>query len=800
MGGMLKMGGLLKFLAPLDRKLMRDLWRVKGQATAIAVVIGIGVQLMVMTQGSVTTLEETKRAYYERYRLAEIFAPLKRAPDHILKRLAEIPGVAAVEGRANGGVTVNLPGVGLPIKSLALSIPLSGTPRLNDIYLVEGRRLNAANKDEIILLEGFAIAHDLEIGDQLSATMNGARRSFDIVGFAQSPEFTFVTPVGEMMPDDARFTVIWMNEEALDAAFDLDGAFNEALFALSPNANVPAVMRAVDDMLAAYGGTGSYQLKDQASNFMITQEIEGMRGMSQSVPPIFLAVAAFLLYIVTTRMVQAEREQIGLMKAFGYSGIEVGLHYFKFVLIIAMGGAVLGAGLGILSGNGIAMMYQAFFKFPFLVFQVDYGGFMVGLLVSIAAASAGGLFVMREVFNLNPAVAMRPPAPADYSKSRGFGPVMKRLLDQQSRMILRRLSRQPGRMAAAVVGIAGGMALSVGMTSMMSSFEHTIDKTFSVQDRSDLTVTFIEPLSDKTAYELGRIPGILQVEPFRYVSAILRNGTRTHRGTINGLVALPELNRALNEKDQSIHIRDDGIILADNLAEKLGLTAADHLTVEVQEGRRPIITMPVVGISESMMGSPAYLELGALNRALKDGARVSGAYLRIDQAHAENIYKTLKDMPGVAGVTRSKDAQDAFQRQMDEGAGMMRYVMSVMAAIITFGIVFNSARVAFAERMRDLASLRVMGFTRGEAGFVLLGELAVITLLALPLGSLFGYFIAEAMATAFSTEMYQISNHMVSSTFGVAAVAVLVAAIFSGWLVKRDIDRIDLVESLKIRE
>jgi len=787
-------------MSPLDRKLLRDLWRIKGQAIAIGAVIGVGVLMLVMMTGLVTSLDETRKTYYERYRLADIFAPVTRAPDRLIADLAAIPGVSAAEGRVTGSALINLPGRDLPLQARAISLPDFDEPRLNDVYLSAGRRLDSDRANEILLLQGFAKAHGLEPGDTLSATMHGARRTFRIVGLARSPEFLYTTPPGELAPDDSRFGVIWMSRTALSAAYDMEGAFNQALISLGRNAEQAAVLDAVDRLLDSNGGLGAYGLEDHESNRFISEEIDGLRAMSTGVPPIFLAVAAFLLYIVVSRLVHSEREQIGLMKAFGYTNTEVGAHYFKLILAIAMGGALAGCLGGIAAGRALIGVYLEYFKFPFLIFQLDPESFVIGFGVSVLAASAGGLIVLRGVFALTPATAMRPPAPQDYSRSGRIGRSFNKLLDQPSRMVLRRLTRQPGRMAGAIIGIAAGMALSVGMISILSGFDRTIDLTFSVVDRSDVTVTFTEAMSDKAVLELQRMPGIIEVEPVRIVPAVLSNGRKTYRGAINGLVTEARLNRAVDKDLATIYMRQEGVILASALADILDITPGETLTVDVREGRQPVLNIPVIGIAETLLGSPAFMELEALNLALREPNRVSGAYLRVDAAHRESIYRQLKDMPTVAGVSLKADARVAFQKMMDTGAGAMRYVMAAIAAIITFGVVYNSARIAYAERARDLASLRVIGFTKGETAFVLLGELAAVTLLAIPLGAILGYFLSFGIAAGFSTDLYQIPAVFTPESYGMAVLAVVMAAVASGWLVKRDIDRADMIIALKTGE
>ncbi len=787
-------------MSPLDRKLLRDLWHMKGQASAIGMVIAVGVAMLVMMTGLVTSLSETKATYYERYRLADVFAPVTRAPNHLTTRLAAINGVSAVEPRVVGGALIDLPDRDLPVQAQAVSLPDLRTPRLNDVFLTDGRIIDSDHSDEILLLQSFARVHGLKPGDRIEATMNGARRSFRIVGLAQSPEFLYTTAPGELMPDDARFGVIWMSRSALAAAYDMKGAFNEALLSLSRDANEAAVQGAVDRILDPFGGTGAYPLADLMSNRFITEEINGLEVSAAVVPPIFLAVAAFLLYIVINRMVQSEREEIGLMKGFGYTNAEVGSHYFKMVLAIAIGGALLGCLLGIAGGRALIEVYTAYYKFPFLVFQLDPASFIIGVAVSVLSASVGGLLVLRRVFALTPASAMAAPTPSDYSRAGGVARSLTGWMDQPSRMVVRRITRQPGRMAGAMIGIACGMGLSVSMITIYAGFDRTFDLTFSVIDRSDVSVSFTHAASDKTIFELQRMPGVSRVEPVRQVPAVLRNGLFTHRGAITGLVPHAQLNRALKSDLSEIQMREGGIVLSTGLADILHIRPGQMLTVEVREGRQPVLQIPVTGVAESLLGSPAYMDLDALNRALREPNRVSGAYLAIDEALAGEIYSALQDMPTVAGVSLKSDALKAFKNLMNSGAGAIRYVMGAIAFVITFGIVYNAARIAYAERARDLASLRVIGFTNGEAAFVLLGELAVVTLVALPIGAVMGYYLSFAIAAGFSTELYQIPAIFHPESYGFAAMVVIGAAIASGWLVKRDIDRADLVSALKTRE
>ncbi|MEC3862514.1 FtsX-like permease family protein [Mesobacterium sp. TK19101] len=787
-------------MSPLDRKLFRDLRRIRGQAGAIAAVIALGVMMMVMMSGLVNTLDETRQAYYDRYRLADVFAPLTRAPARMVARIAALPGVETAVGRVVGSALFDTPKGELPIRARALSLPDPDQMRLNAVYLTAGQWPAQGSENEVLLLEGFAKARGLEPGDGFTATLNGVKRGFRITGLAQSPEFLYTTPPGEMVPDDARFAVFWLPRAAMAALYDMDGAFNEALVALRPGAAEPPVRLAIDKLLDPFGGTGAYGRADHPSNRFVSEEINGLRTSATSVPPIFLAIAAFLLYIVISRMVQAEREQIGLLKAFGYSGLEVSLHYLKLVLTIAFAGALLGAVAGIAAGNGMAVMYQTYFKFPFLVFSVDPASFVIGFAVAILAASGGSLLVLRRVFRLTPAVAMRPPTPPDYSRTLDLAHLMRRWLDQPSRMVLRRITRYPGRMFGAVIGVAAGMALSVSTLSMMEGFNTTVDLSFSVMDRSDMAVSFALPRGEDAVLSLRRTPGVLSAEPVRIVPAILRNGPHIYRGSIEGREPHPRLNRVIDHNARPIDMPPAGVILAQPLADILHLKPGDTLIVEVREGRRPVLRIPVAGIAQTLLGAPAFMSRAALNRALKEPGRVSGAFLTVDQAQADRVAARIKDMPAVAGVSRKDDQRAALIELMNTGPGSVRFIMLAVAATITFGIIYNAARIALAERARDIASLRVMGFGKGEAAFVLLGELGFVILMALPLGLGLGQGLTYLIVVGFSTDIYQIPVVHDPAAHGMAALAVLAAALLSGWLVKRDMDRADLIAALKTRD
>lgn len=791
---------LFRSLNPLNRKLLRDLLRIRGQAMAIILVIGAGVALFVMSRDMMISLDETMRAYYERHRFADVYAPAKRAPDHLLTDIRAIDGVADVEGRISGAGLVDLPSASAPISARILSFDPTAQASINRIYLASGRMVDPTRTDEVMLLKPFAEAHGLTPGDSIAVTMHGVRHDFKIAGLALSPEFIYAIPPGEFVIDAGRYAVMWANEETLEAAYDLDGAFNEAVLTLSRGANKTQIIDDLDRLLAPYGAVGAYGREDQISNKYLIEELKQLDTMGKVLPPIFLAVSMFLLNIVITRLVHQEREQIGLIKAFGYTNREVGAHYFKFVIVIAVLGALVGWLGGLWLGHGIAKIYQFYFHFPFLIFTPDFSTLGVAVIVSCAAATLGAFIAVRGAVRLNPADAMRPPAPPGYRQGGEWSRRISEFLDQPSRMILRRIVRQPVRAAMTTFGVGAAMALSVMMRFNVEATNTMLDVSFTITDRSDVLVTFVEPLSTQTILELEKMDGVDYVEPFRSSPVQFVNDRTRRLGAINGVPENAVLNRAVDADLRAVDVRGEGILLSKKLSEILIVSVGDTLRLEVREGRRPALDVPVVGLIDSLIGTPAYMNIDALNKQLKEPRRASGAYLKIDWRKREMVYRELKAIPMIAGVSLRREAYDNFKKMIDEGFGTFRAIMTMFSVVIAAGVVYNAARIAFIERGRDLASLRVLGFTKIESGYVLLGELAALAILALPVGSVLGYLFWVYLAGAMSTELYQIPVVYNAAGLGVAGVIILASAAITGAFIQRDVSKIDLPAALKMRE
>jgi putative ABC transport system permease protein len=785
---------------PLDRKLLRDIWTLKGQALAISLVIAAGVAMFIMYLSTFDSLRLTQDTYYERYRFAHVFAGLTRAPLHVRDRVAEIPGVARVETRVVVDVTLDVEGLTEPASARLIGIDIPRVPSLNDLFLRRGRYPAPGRSDEVAVSEAFAISRNMGPGDSVGAVINGRRRDLRIVGIALSPEYIYSIRPGELVPDDSRFGIFWMDGRSLAAAFDMEGGFNHVAVTLLPGASEPDVIARLDQVIAPYGGLGALPRSLQTSHWYLDNELRQLQSVGLILPVVFLAVAAFLLNVVLTRIVSVQREQIAALKALGYTNGELSWHYGKLSLLIGAAGGVLGMVFGAWLGSAMTSIYNDFFRFPTLLYHLPASVVAGGVLVSFVAAGLGALSAVRRVAALPPAEAMRPEAPAHYTRSwlerAGLAPY----LSAPVRMILRNVGRHPVRAATSVSGIAAAVAMLILGTFFLDSIAVLMEQQFFVIQRQDVTVNFVLPASGRSLHEVSRLPGVLYAEPTRAVPARLRSEQRSRIVSVQGLVGTPELNRVVDVRGGAMRLPSAGLVLSLKLAEVLDAGVGDEITMDVLDGRRRTQQVRVSGVVEEYMGTAAYMEIEALRRVAGEGNTLTGAFLKVDPAGTGALYRALKDIPAVAGVGLKRTSIDSFNKTLADTFYVMIFFNLLFSGVIAGGVVYNAARVSLSERSRELASLRVLGFTRGEISFILLGELAAVTLMAIPVGLLLGYIFAGLLVAAFNTELYRFPLVVSARTFAFAAASVLVAATLSGLAVRRRLDHLDLVEVLKTRE
>ncbi len=786
----------------LDRKLLRDLVQMWSQALTIALVVASGIGGFITTLSAVDSLALARDRFYAQGRFADVFAGVKRAPNSLVQNLRETPGIADIQTTIEQIVRIDLPGVPDAIIGQLIGVDAREAPRMNRITLQSGRPLEVArlSGDDIpaLVSAAFAQARGLTPGSRVGAMVNGKQRTLVISGIALSPEFIFAGMMG--MPDMRGFGVFWVDRDVLAAAYDMVGAFNRVAVKLAPGADEKVAIASLTRSLTRYGAREAYGREDQGSHAMLDNEIKEQRVLGTVLPAIFLGVAAFLLNVVVSRLVATQREQIAALKALGYANRSIAAHYLKLVLAIVTAGLGFGVALGDWLGTMLTGLYAEFFRFPTFEHRIAPWLLFVSIGITLATAVLGTLNAILATARLAPAEAMRPPAPGRYRVT-----LIERLgitrIGVTLRMILRNMERRPLRTGLSIGGVAASVAIVVMGNFFRDAIDAIVDSQFNVAMRSDVIVWLTEAGADSARFEMARLPGVSAVESGRDVPVRFVNGHLSERGQIRGMTRRPELARIIDVDNREVsRLEDDSLVMTDRLADKLDLRIGDTVHVEVLEGRQRTLQVRLGATAREMMGLNAYMERRALNRLLQEGDQSTWFSLVLDRGAEPALLRMSKQLPKIVGVfskaTLLRNMQDVSARNVR----IMSTILTFFASVIAVGVVYNNARIALAERTWELASLRVLGFTRAEVSGLLLGEMALAIAIALPLGMLLGFGLVHLISGLLASDQFFFPVVILPRTYAWAGIAVVAAGLASALVVRRRIAKLDMVAALKTRE
>lgn len=785
----------------LDRKLFRDLMRLKSQAFTIALVVAVGVANYITLKSAWRALGDSRAAYYEVYRFGDVFARLKRAPDSVADRIQDLKGVASVYPRVVQDVLLPLEDMITPAHGQIISLPTHGRPQMNDVYVKAGRFPEPGRANEVLVYEPFALEHGLQPGATVPAILNGKLHELIVVGLALSPEYVFAVEPGGITSDDERFAPMWMSKSAVAAAYQMEGAFNDLVLRLEPGANERAVLVAVDRMLRPYGGLGAYGRDLQVSNSILSGELAQIEAMVIFLPGVFLAVAAFLLNVVFSRLVTLQRGQIAVIKAVGYGNITIALHYLKMVFVIVLIGSLLGVGLGAWLADAMLDLYAQFFRLPMTRGRIDLPVAINAVIASLVAAVLGIAFAVRNAVTLPPAEAMRPPSPARYRVS----PIERfpglHTIHQTTMMVFREIWRQPLRTILSSTGIAFALAIIILGRFGKDAHGPILELQFGRQQREDISVNFTEEVDERALGYLGHLPGVDQVDGFRTTPVRLRSGPRWRDSVLIGLPPDSHLRRLFNRQFRPARLPHSGVLITNVLADILDAKPGDFIEVELKEGDHGTRRVRISGTIDEAFGIQGYMQKSRLHELLRENPTISTALLRVDPRREAELQTRLTDIPTVLSIHRKRTVLEKFEEQTSRTMQVITLILTLFATAIAVAVVYNNARVSLSVRSRDLATLRVLGFTRAEISAILLGEQGVQVFLGIPFGLLLGTWGAKALLELQADpEQFRMPMLISSQTYAFSVVVILAAAVLSALLVRRRLDALDLIGVLKTRE
>ena len=784
----------------LDRKLLRDINSMRGQVLTIALLVAAGVAVFVGSVSTYVSLRAGCDAFYADARFPQVFVTMKRAPLSIVPRLNAISGVVAVEPRIVREVIVDWPAASQPVSARLVSINHGGDEQLARLHLRRGTAPEPGSARSAAVNEAFAEANGVIPGADIRVLLNGKLESFHVSGIALSPEYVYAVKPGLPIPDDRLYAILWVDRTAAEAAFDMKGAFNNAVVSLAPGTDPRPVVEELDRLLEPYGSVGAVERRDQPSNRFLEDELNQQKVMSITIPVIFFGVAAFLLNSALGRLVAAQREQIAALKALGFPTLTLTLHYLKLVIVIVLIGSTLGIVGGFGFGKAMMSSYHGFFRVPELPFELTAWSALAGIAISLAAGSLGVVTALQEVVGLAPAVAMRPAAPLSFRRTWMEAILPGKTITARRMMMLRNMAGRPFRSVFTVVGIAFAVPMMVLGIFWRDAIDQMVELQFHLVERGNTSITFPHPLDRAIVRDLARLPGVLAVEGQRIVPVRLRSGQHTYLTSVIGLSPGDELRRPHDAALRPIAASPDGMTLTRRLADRLKAKPGEIITVETMEGRRSKLDLPVNTIVDESIGMASYMDMDVLNHLTGEGAVVSAASMYVDPIALPSLGLAFKNLPTVESVTMKAYTLSSFLEKIAGLVFVSAGILTAFAAIITVGVVYNSARISLQERAWELASLRVLGFTRDEVASILFGEFAVEIALGIPIGLWLSRGIIGLIARFHSNDSFQIPPVIEPRTYLIAAGVVLVAAAASTFIVRKRVDRLDMVAALKARE
>ena len=783
----------------LDLKLLRELRRHWVQVTSIALVMGCGTMTIMGLRSTLTSIRAARDAYFEEYRFADVFVRLERTPAAIAPRVDDIHGVAAVETRIVKDVKLDVPRLSEPAIGHVVSIPETPRPMLNSLQVRKGRWIAPGREDEVLVSERFAELNHLGPGDSLAAVINGRWQRLHVVGVAISPEFVVEFASGGFFVDNRRYGILWASARTLETAFNMEGAFNDVVVRLTPDASQQAVIADLDRLLEPWGSAGAHGREDQPAARALDDEFTQLRTNATIFPMFFLVVAAYLLNVVLSRLVASQRDEIAALKAFGYTDWEIGSHYLGFGIAAVALGAALGIPLGIWMGVKFTALYKDYFRFPSLPSITDWNAAFIAVGVSGGFALLGALSGVRRVMALPPAEALRPESPAKFRRLLIEHLGLGRFASSSVRMVLRNLERRPIRTGATVIGVALAVALLASGRFPYDAFDRLLEVEFHLAQRYDAIATFVDERPASAARELRHIDGVLSAFAFRSTAVRITRGAVSRTTSITGLEPGDELYHLVDYDGHEYRPPERGCVMALGLARILGISAGDTIRVELLERgvTRPVV---VVGLFDPMLGQDIYMSRAALNVLIREQDAANGAHLSIAPGREADVFEALKDFPAVAGAVSRSATIDNIDEQIRQSMTFVLTLIITSGSVIAMGVVYNSARIALSERGRELASLRVLGFTVNEVAGMLLGEQAAIMVLALPAGVGIGALFSYALTRGFKTERFHFPYVLALHSQVFAMGVVVAAAALASLVVRRRIGRLDMVSALRTRE
>lgn len=784
----------------LNIMLFREIAKAKGQFIAAAAVIMAGIVMFAATYLSYRNLQNSLESYYDHYRFLDYFAEAGYIPEYLVDRIKRIPGVDGACGRISVDVGADL-GEERRITLRIISLPEHRSPAINRVTIVSGGYFNDRAKNSCLINQKFAEYNQLAKGGTIKAIIDKRVYELRIDGIVRSPEFIYAMKSSDsLFSASENFGVIYIKESTAFELFGFNHCYNQVHVRFTENADHQKIINRIERLLVPYGFMSGVERKDQLSNNMIQNELSELQNMAVMFPALFLSVAAMIIYNMLRRIINNQRTQIGVLKSFGYSNRRIIGHYLGYAALIGLTGASVGSFLGMYTGSVLTAMYTKIYNIPVLQTVIYWEVFLIGPGISMVTCLIAGFNSARKILGIEPAQAMRSEAPKAgrriFLEHIGF--IWNRLTFGW-KMSFRNIFRSRQRALLTLLGMAFTMMFFIISLYFLDAVGYLLEQHFFVFQQQDFKVTFSKPSSFYDALELNRIKGVRKAEPVLEIPAQLINGWMKEDTMLIGLTRWNTLYRLTDGNNNKVAVPAKGILIAERLAEKLRVSKGETITLTTYQGRILEKGIKVAGIIKQYAGANCYMDLEELGGLLEEGRFANGALLGIEKGMDRIVKKEIFKIPGVETLESRVNSYRAFLQFM-EFIYTFIFLMLIFGSVMGFAIVFNTTVINIMERRRELASLKVLGYTAREIRLTIFRENICLGLLAIPPGFLLGKVMCGVLSKMFGGEMITLEVFIDPKTYLITAICGLVFIILAQWANGKKITGLDMVEVLKNRE
>lgn len=786
----------------LWKKVLRDLNQNKGAYLACVVIVVIG--LMVFTAFSMVldNLNMSRNSFYENQNFADGFIQIQALPFSEVEKLEKIDGIADIQGRLVKDVRVLFPDRNENVYLRLVSMDINKENPINGVFLNQGIPLS--DRDTSIWIGNtFFEANGLELNDKLEIVASGNKRELQIVGVGQSPEFIYaLRTAADMYPSPETFGIAFVPLETMKKLFPQEKIFNDVIFTLKPEADYDKVKELLEYELKPYGLTAIFPQADQMSALMLNLELEGLGAMSKALPILFLSIAAMILYIVLKRLIEQQRGQIGILKALGYTQREILIHYLSYAVVIGLAGGILGAVLGIFLSYPFTSFYELFFNMPGLIGSFTPKYLIFGIILSLGFSLIAGYQGCKRVLTLEPAEAMRPPAPPIGGKV--FLEKITfiwNMLAVQGMMAVRNLSRNKGRSVFIFLGIMVCFSISTFTWSMNDLFQKMLFDQYEVVEVYDVKVTLSRPsIESNVSRELSSFPGVKSVEALAEIPVTLKNKWHKQDTLLLGIAEKGQLYNIVDKDYNRVDPPKNGLLLSERLADLLDADIGTMLNIESPMlHNKEFEQLEVVGTIPQYVGMGAYMDLDSLQNFLNQGDLATSFMLNMEEQSVLYFQEKYMQSDTIAGIDEQSQRLEKMLEMM-ESYGSMIYVYMVIGIIIGFAIIYSSSIITVSERSRELASMMVLGMTPAEVLSVITFEQWFIGILAMAAGIPLATLMLSGISQAMSTDVFTMPVIISSTSYLLGAVVTIISIWVAQRVAARKIGNLSLVEVLKSSE